>query len=356
MWKRAAKSPSVAVVFLCLALAASSLADLPSLAQANNTVKVASAGIASDIGFFLADKKGYFRAEGLDVSLTTLANSPQMIGPLGMGQLDVGAGTVAASLYNAVAQNIAIRAVADKGSMRPGYGFSGLLVRRDLVDSGRFKSFKDLKGMTIGVGTLGSANSSAVNEALKRGGLTWQDANMVALTFPQHLAAYANKAIDASMTNEPTASEAVKEGLAVRIAGNDEIYPDQQTAVVLYSEIFARQRPQLALKFMRAYIKAIREYNDALKDGRIAGPNADEVISILTEYTFIKDAQVHREITPAAIDPDGRINMNGLRNDLQFFKDRQLIQDTGITVERIVDTSFAIAAVKELGPYVPPGN
>jgi NitT/TauT family transport system substrate-binding protein len=233
MWKRAAKSPSVAVVFLCLALAASSLADLPSLAQANNTVKVASAGIASDIGFFLADKKGYFRAEGLDVSLTTLANSPQMIGPLGMGQLDVGAGTVAASLYNAVAQNIAIRAVADKGSMRPGYGFSGLLVRRDLVDGGRFKSFKDLKGMTIGVGTLGSANSSAVNEALKRGGLTWQDANMVALTFPQHLAAYANKAIDASMTNEPTASEAVKEGLAVRIAGNDEIYPDQQTAVVL---------------------------------------------------------------------------------------------------------------------------
>jgi NitT/TauT family transport system substrate-binding protein len=357
MWKRAAKSRSVAAfLFLCVALAASSLADLASLAQANNTVKVASSGIASDIGFFLADKKGYFRAEGLDLSLTTLANSPQMIGPLGMGQLDVGAGTVAASLYNAVAQSIAIRAVADKGSMRPGYGFSGLLVRRDLVDSGRFKSFKDLKGMTIGVGTLGSANSSAVNEALKRGGLTWRDANMVALTFPQHLAAYANRAIDASMTNEPTASEAVKEGLAVRIAGNDEIYPDQQAAVVLYSEVFARRRPQLALKFMRAYVKAIREYNDALKNGRIAGPNADEVISILTEYTFIKDARVHREITPAAIDPDGRINTSGLRNDLQFFKDRKLIQDPGITVERIVDTSFAITAVKELGPYVPPGN
>ena len=110
-----------------------------------------------------------------------------MIGPLGMGQLDVGAGTVAASLYNAVAQNVAIRAVADKGSMRPGYGFSGLLVRKDLIDSGRFKSFKDLKGLKIAVGTFGSANSSAVNEALKRGGLTWDDASMVALTFPQHL-------------------------------------------------------------------------------------------------------------------------------------------------------------------------
>ena len=284
--EHAAKSLRAAAVAACaaigLAVAAGGLAGLPSLAQTNTTVKVASAGIASDIGFFIADKKGYFRAEGLDVQLSTLANSPQMIGPLGMGQLDVGGGTVAASLYNAVAQNIAIRAVADKGSMRPGYGFSGLLVRKDLVDSGRYKTFKDLKGMTIAVGTFGSANSSAVNEALKRGGLTWDDAHMVALTFPQHLAAYANKAIDASMTNEPTASEAVKNGLAVRIAGNDEIYPDQQTAVVLYSEMFARQRPQLAMKFMRAYIKAVREYNDALKDGKIAGPNAEEVISILS--------------------------------------------------------------------------
>jgi NitT/TauT family transport system substrate-binding protein len=337
-----------------LALAGAAIADVASLAQTDNSVKVASAGIASDIGFFLAHKKGYFRDEGLDVSLTTLPNSPQMIGPLGRGQLDVGAGTVAASLYNAVAQNIAIRAVADKGSMRKGYGFSGLLVRKDLVDSGRFKSLRDLKGMKIAVGTFGSANSSAVNEALKRGGLTWNDANMVAITFPEHLAAYANKAIDASMTNEPTASEAVKEGLAVRIAGNDEIYPDQQTAVVIYSEEFTHKRPQLALKFMRAYIKAIREYNDALKDGKIAGPNAEEVISTLTEYTFIKDARLHREITPAAIDPDGRMNLKGLANDLQFFKERKLIQDPAITVERIIDTSFAETAVKQLGPYRPP--
>jgi NitT/TauT family transport system substrate-binding protein len=357
MWTPVFKSRLAALAGpVCLCVALAGLADFQSLAQTGSAVKVASAGIASDIGFFIAHKKGYFRAEGLDVSLTTLANSPQMIGPLGMGQLDVGAGTVAASLYNAVAQNIALRAVADKGSMRPGYGFSGLLVRKDLVESGRFKGFKDLKGMTIAVGTFGSANASAVNEALKRGGLAWEDATMVALGFPQHLAAYANKAIDASMTNEPTASEAVREGLAVRIAGNDEIYPDQQTAVVLYSEVFARQRPQLAMRFMRAYIKAVREYNDALKDGKIAGPNAEEVISILTEYTFIKDPQVHRTITPAAIDPDGRMNERGLRNDLQFFKERKLIQDPAIGVERIIDTQYAAAAAKELGPYKPPGK
>ncbi len=323
-------------------------------AAAQPTVKVASAGIASDIGFFLALKKGYFRDEGLAVELTQMANAPQMIGPLGMGQLDVGAGTVAASLYNAVAQNITIRAVADKGSMRKGYGFSGLMVRKDLVDSGRYKNYADLKGMKLAVGTFGSANASAMNEALKKGGLKWSDAaSIVALTFPQHIVAYQNKAIDASMTNEPTSTTAEQTGLAVRIAGNDEIYPAQQTAVVLYSEIFARDRPQLALKFMRAYIKAVREYNDALKDGRIAGRNGEEVISILTEYTFIKDPAIHRSITPAAIDPDGRMSLEGLRNDLQFFKEQKLLQDATMTVERIIDTSFADKAVRELGPYRP---
>jgi NitT/TauT family transport system substrate-binding protein len=319
-------------------------------------VKLASAGIASDIGFFIADKKGYFRAEGLDVQLTQMANSPQMIGPLGMGQLDVGAGTVAAGLYNAVSQKIAIRVVADKGSMRKDYGFSGLLVRKDLVDSGRFKTYKDLKGMKLAVGTFGSANSSAMNEALKKGGLTWSDAvEIVALTFPQHIVAFQNKAIDAAMTNEPTASQAVQNGFAVRIAGNDEIYPEQQTAVVLYSELFARDRPQLALKFMRAYIRAVREYNDALKDGKISGRNADEIISILTAETFIKDPGIHRSSTPAAIDPDGRLSLAGLRKDLVFFKQQKLIEDPNITVEQIIDTSFAEKAAQELGPYKPRG-
>jgi NitT/TauT family transport system substrate-binding protein len=344
------------VVVRCAVAAAIALFGAPSIAQTGDKVKVASPGIASDIGFFIADKKGYFHDEGLNVEMTRIDVSPQMTAPLGMGQLDVGAGTVAVNFYNAVARNIGLRVVADKGSIRPGYGFSGLLVRQDHIESGRFKSFKDLKGMKIAVGTFGSSNSSAVNEALKLGGLTWGDATMVEINFPQQLSAYANKAIDASMTNEPTATRAVQERLAVRFAGNDEIYPGQQTAVVLYSEMFARERPQVALRFMRAYIRAVRDYNDALANGRIAGPNADEVISILTEYTFIKDPKVHRQITPAAIDPDGRLGLPSLRNDLVFFKEQRLIQDAGMTVEKIIDTSFAERAVKELGPYRPRGR
>ena len=63
-------------------------------------------------------------------------------------------------------------------------------------------------------------------------------------------------------------------GHAIRFAGNDEFYPDQQTAVLLYGDPFIKNRRPVALKFMRAYIRAVRFYNDALADGRLAGPTA----------------------------------------------------------------------------------
>jgi len=317
-------------------------------------ITVGATSSTSDAPIYIADKKGYFKDEGLTVNMTSFASAAKMIAPLGTGQLDVGGGTVAAGLYNAVERGINIKIVADKASIKDGYEYSTLLVRKDLADGGRYKSLADLKGMTIATASQGAGSESSLNEALKKGGLKWSDAaSIVALVFPQHIVAYQNKAIDASMTNEPTATTAVQNGLAVRVAGNDEIYPAQQTAVVLYSEIFAREKPQIALKFMRAYIKAVRDYNDALKDGRIAGPNAEEVIAVLTEHTFIKDPAIHRSITPAAIDPDGRMSLDGLRNDLAFFKEQRLLQDERMTVERILDTSIVEKAVQELGPYRP---
>src|SRR6202158_500866 len=115
------------------------------------------------------------------------------------------------------------------------------------------------------------------------------------------------------MTNERTITLAVEKGVSVKIAGNDTIYPQQQTAIVLYSEKFAKTRPDIARKFMRAYIRAVRDYNDALVDVKLAGPNADEIIATLTSYTAIKDPALVRQITPSAIDPDGRINVVGLK-------------------------------------------
>jgi NitT/TauT family transport system substrate-binding protein len=325
------------------------LLALPAPAQTAQ-VTVGIARTATDVGWFIADKKGYFRQEGIEVKLIPFNSAAQMIVPLGAGQLDVGGGTVAAGLYNAIGRGIDLKIVADKGSVAEQYEYSMLLVRKDLADSGRYKTLRDLRGMKIAVAAQGAGSESSMNEALKKGGLSYGDVEVVYLGFPEHLVAYRNKAIDASITAEPAATRAMREGFAVR--GSDRvIYPGQQTAVVLYSADFISSRRPLAEKFMYAYIKALREYNDALLDGKLAGPNAAEIISILTEYTDIKDPNVYREMTPFAVNPDGLVNVTSLKNDLEFFRQRKYLVKDRVDLDAMVDYSFAREALRRLGPY-----
>jgi NitT/TauT family transport system substrate-binding protein len=318
-------------------------------AQTPEQVKVGTTDVASDVAIFIAVEKGYFRDAGIAVTTTSFASAAKMIAPLGTGELDVGGGTVAAGLYNAAERGINIKIVADKASVAEGYEYSTLLVRKDLADSGRYKSLADLKGMTIAAAAQGAGSESAINEAVKKGGLTFSDVNVVYMGFPEMLVAFRNKGIDAGVTNEPTVTRAIEQGFAVRSSPHA-IYPGQQTAVMLFADEFINKRRAVAQKFMNAYIRALRDYNDALKDGHIAGPGADEVIAILTRYTRIKDPKVYRDMTPFAANPDGHVNKASLQNDYGFFKSRGLIGGR-VTVDQVIDNSFADEAVRQLGVY-----
>ena len=167
--------------------------------------------------------------------------------------------------------------------------------------------------------------------------------------FPETYAALGNKAVDASIVNEPTLSKLINDGIAVR-ASPDVIYPGQQTAVLLYSQAFAARR-EVAQKFMVAYIRALRFYNDAYVGGKLSGPKGDALIAILTKYTNEKDPAGFRTMTPFAANPQGYVNTKSLINDLAFYRSRGLIQDTNLNVDSIIDGSFVSAADHELGAY-----
>ena len=187
------------------------------------TVTVGITNAATDAGFFIADKKGYFRAEGIEIKTTAFASAAGMVAPLGRGQLDVGAGTVSAGLYNAVEQGVQLRIIADKGSVTDKLEYSRLVVRKDLADSGRYKTLADLKGMTIAAASPGSGSESSVNEALKKGGLKYGDVKVVYMGFPQMLAALINKGIDAAQSNEPTLTRGLRDGITVARESNRDL-------------------------------------------------------------------------------------------------------------------------------------
>jgi NitT/TauT family transport system substrate-binding protein len=316
------------------------------------TITVGTTNAASDAPIFIADRKGFFRAEGLDVKVEAFRSASDMVVLLGVDQIEIGAGSASAGLYNAFARGIRIKIVADKASSPPGYGATKILVRRDHVESGRYRDIKDLRGMRFAMNAPGVSNTSTLNMLLKSVGLRYGDVETINLPFPDHVVALKNKSVDAAASVEPAPTIAIRNGDAVLVRSDDEIVPYHQIAALLYAENFALRRADAARRFMRAYVRAVRFYNGALKGGRLDGPNADEVIAILSEVTPIKSRDIYKAITPTGMNPDGRVNRASLAEDLSFYAEQGLIKGR-VDLDAVIDNSFVDAVLKDLGPYRP---
>jgi NitT/TauT family transport system substrate-binding protein len=341
--------PRVTAFLIPAALAGMLAGNLMSAAQAANKVAVGTGGSASDAPFYIAYDKGFFRDEGLDVDLIVLDSGAKVIAPLGTGELDVGSGALSVGFWNALVRGIKFRIVADRGHAEPGYLYQTVFMRKDLIESGQFKSLKDLKGMRMGFAAQGVTSLSLLNEAAKFARIKFEDVIPVYLSFPQQIAALQNKALDGSLLIEPQATIAANAGYGVRFMDTNELYPHQQISVIFYSEKLATERKDIAQKFMRAWLRGVRTYNDALKDGKIAGAGADEVVSSMAK-SFNMNPMLVRDMYSQAVDVTGAVNAAGIQKDLDFFIKQGWV--TGqIRANDVIDTSFAQKASVDLGPY-----
>ena len=334
---------------MTLALGALVFTHIATAYAADLEVSVGLTNSATDVGFFVADHKGYFAHEGIRPQFIVFDSAARMNAQFGSGDLDVGAGGLSAGLYNAIARGIDIRIVADKNSTPPGRASQKLLVRRDLVDSGRYKTLADLRNMRVATSAPGTAAMGTMTRILAKAGLKSGDINELHMSFSQMVLALDNKAIDAALPAEPQATQAMDAG-AVKVASDDEIYPDHQISAVLYSGAFAKSKPDVATRFLKAYIRAVRDVNDSLVDGRFAGPKGDAIVDVLVKYSLVKDPAVHRSFVQSAINPDGKLDLASMKEDLRVFREAGLIEGK-VEVEQAVDLSFLQSVLKDLGPY-----
>lgn len=339
-------------VILTIVAASVAGAGFAQSVRAETTVHVGLTNSTTDAPFFIAEEKGYFKEAGLHAEFVPFASAAKMVPSLGIGELDAAGGAASSALYNAVERGIDIKVIADKAHHQSDFDHAGLVVRKDLIDGGKFKSYSDLRGLRVAVSGKGSSDESVLNEALKAGALKWGDVTVEYMGFAEQPAAYANGAIDAGITAEPALTTVVKAGTGVLFARVGAFYPMQQGGVLIYGVNFLDHGRDVGEKFVEAYIRAVRFYNDAILNGTLTGPTAPEVISILTKYTPIKDPNFFRATTPPAINPDGVLNLEGMRKDWEFFKDMKEIDGT-VPVDRVVDLSVVKDALKVLGPYHP---
>ncbi|MGQ0550897.1 MAG: ABC transporter substrate-binding protein [Armatimonadota bacterium] len=302
----------------------------------------------SDAGFFVAQEKRYFTEEGLSVEFVPFQTAALMVAPLGVGQLDAGGGAVSAGLFNALARGIDLRIVADKGSIRTGQSYEGLVIRKDLVDGGRYRGPADLRGLRIALPGRGISPQVTLALFARQGNLNMEDIQLVIMPFADMPVAMGNRAIDGAILIEPFKTLAVEEKIGVLVDTADKVYPDHQVAVVLYSPAMRREKVDLGRKFMMAYLKAVRDYNDAF--GKKQAQKKRDVIAAFAKHTPVKDPSLYEKMVMPYLDPNGAVNRVSLRFDQDWYAQQGFVQQK-VNLSLVVDDRFVLHAVEKLGRY-----
>ena len=148
--------------------------------------------------------------------------------------------------------------------------------------------------------------------------------------------ALVNGALDAGQLSEPLLTLSLQKSLVRIIARGDEIRPVEQVALILYSELF-RKDAAAANRFMVGYVRGIQDFNEAYAKGK---PPADWFIDAMVKHTPVKDRTLYASIVPAGLDPWGRMNLDAMRQDFDWFKRQGIIQSATVKLEDAIDTSF----------------
>jgi NitT/TauT family transport system substrate-binding protein len=104
-------------------------------------IKVNSPGLSGEGGLFLALDKGYFAAEGIQIDLIRAAaanSSTDTLAQLAGGDLDIGSLGMSAALLNAIGRGVGVVGLLPMNTISKGDRSSGLVVRQDHIESGRY--------------------------------------------------------------------------------------------------------------------------------------------------------------------------------------------------------------------------
>ncbi|MGP4041505.1 ABC transporter substrate-binding protein [Gracilibacillus sp. D59] len=309
-------------------------------------VVIAEDGSASGAGFYIAKDKGYFEEYNIDVEFATFGNSDEMLPAVAAGEVDVAGGVSSASFFNSIAQGIDVRFIADKGHNNKGNSYFTFVVRDDLKDE--ITDYPDVKGKKIAVSTKNAVDHYIYNEMLKHGGVSPDEVEFVLMSdFANMMAAMGNKQIDLALQIEPLITQGENKGIHKRFLDATDYAPEAQIAMVLGSPKFLTERRDVAVRFMAAYLRGVRDYHDVFVKGKDDG---GEVVSIMANHTALKDEELWKEVGVTGLNPNGYIFEEDVKKQYQFYKDNGAIQGD-LDFDKIIDMSLVEEVLDLIGTY-----
>ncbi|HHY14113.1 MAG TPA: ABC transporter substrate-binding protein [Thermoanaerobacterales bacterium] len=319
--------------------------DILSPLEQEVTVTVGMKQAVSDAGVLIGIAKGYYKDLGINIEYSQFNTGQDMINSFAAGQLDVGAAVSASGIFNAMLRGIPIKIVADKGHNIEGIGYYRLVIRKDLVDE--IVDYEDLRGQKVAIVGTASLDEIALDRILNQGGMTTDDVDLqIIRSFPDILMALGNKSIVAGMVIEPFVTQGMDLGIIDPWKDPAEYDPYAQTAILMYGKSII-ERPEVANRFMVAYIKSLRDYNDAFFKNK----NRDEIIDILSEYSVVTDPEIHEKMFPTGLNPNGYVREKGVVLDLEWYEEKDLLIGGTLTLDDVLDNQYVDTVIEVLGEY-----
>jgi len=280
-------------------------------AEPAQRLRVLFAGAVNNVPMMVAAENGYWREEGLDVTVQVLDSGSQIATALMSGAADVGAGTATSSipLSRAAGNRLTfVGAYHNNPMVVNGVARVGVIASaRSGVRAGDARS---LVGKTIGV-SLGSTSESYLKSYLASHGLSLRDVRLVNLSVPDMAVSLAQGNVDAVVPWEPFVSQIVRErgndvtvvvrggpyGASVVGAMVTDSYLEQNRAVVERYVLgawrgvqFTRQNPEAAATIAQRYIAGLN-HADASSAIRVMQAEFDPRISPCTRAAVMQEQE-----------------------------------------------------------------
>lgn len=224
------------------------------LPEKHTPVRIGYLNITASLPMFIAEEKGFFAEDGVQVETYPTASSNQLVDGIVAGNLDVFVEASAVPVLAVELQSPGRLKVFSVSSITRQAPFDALLVREDSP----FTNLQDLAGKKIGV----FPGSTATN--LLRKFLADRGVNVSSITFvptpPQnHLTALLEGSVDAVHAYEPTIAIALSRGGVRQLFGSAyaEMLDRNPQGVAVVSAVFLAADPETARKVIRALERAM---------------------------------------------------------------------------------------------------
>jgi NitT/TauT family transport system substrate-binding protein len=248
---------ALAALAFALALAGSAGAQAPEKKQV--VLGVGGKPLLYYLPLTLAEQLGYFKEQGLDVSINDFKGGAQSLQALVGGSVDVVTGAYEHTI-RMQSKGQDIRAVIELGR------YPGIVLGIKTDKAAAYKSHADLKGMKIGITAPGSSTNFFVWHLMVKAGLKPTDAAFIGVgAGPSAVAAMKRGEIDAIANLDPVITRLemdrdIKIVADTRTAqGNQEIFGGSNPAAVLYlKQDFIEKNPNTVQALVNAFYKTLK--------------------------------------------------------------------------------------------------